>query len=121
LSTGGPPGGFGPRPCPFDDEKTPVVPHVKPTRVPTTPGMAPPPLPPRRVPTPPGATLAALGRRSTPAPELIISDPEDDQLELTPARVAVMKRLLRTCDALTLEDVRMLYAFALRLRPGVGG
>ena len=117
--TSGPPGGYGPRPGdPIDPEKTPVYLHARPLRVPTTPGM---PAPPSRIPSPAGGTLAPLGRRSSAPPDLIVTDPDDGEPELTPARVAVMKRLLRTCDALTLEDVRMLYAFALRLRPDAGG
>lgn len=114
-----PPGGYGPRPGdPIDPERTPVCLHARPLRVPTTPGLAPPPLPHSRALTPSSSTLAALGRRSELPPGCIVTDP-DDEPDLTPARVAVMKRILRTCDALPDEDLRLLYAFALRLRPSV--
>ena len=124
---GQPPGGFGPRPFPdawSDDAKTPVALHAKPSPVVVRSGDAPklpPPLPHLRAGTPHGGTLATLGRRSaSPPPQLIVTDP-DDGPELTPARVALMKRILRTCDTLPEEDLRLMYAFALRLRPGVVG
>jgi hypothetical protein len=118
--TGGPPGGYGPRPGSGEDpEKTPTYLHAMPLRVPTKPGMPPPP-PPYRAQSPAGGTLARLGQRGASAPDLIVTDP-DDGSAATPARVAVMTRLLRTCDALPIEDLRLLQAIALRLRPGVGG
>lgn len=117
-----PPGGYGPRPG-FDDERTPVVTHARPAPVVVRAGDAPkgpPPLPPRatpRAPTPKGGTLAPLGAVHVPGPEAFTGEEPPTERN---SKQSVMNRHLRVCLALPIEDLRLVAAFALRLRPGVG-
>jgi hypothetical protein len=75
----------------------------------------PPPLPAQRTGTPLGGTLAPLGRREITAEEWGDAPPTERN-----SKQAVMNRHLRTCQVLSLEDLRLVAAFALRLRPGIG-
>lgn len=114
-----------------DPEKTPVVCHPRPiapvvVRTGTVPRQ-PPPLPktpPPRVPTAPGGTLAPLGRLPPPLPAVAPPIPgaftSDERPTQRGQRMAIMSKILRTCDALPIEDLSMLLTMALRLRPGIG-
>ena len=117
---GGPPGGYGPRPGdPADPEKTPVALHAKPSaRVPTAPGLAPPPPP--RATGASGSTLARLGVRGSPSPEQAAPMfPPDEEPTASRANAQVAARLVRNWAACSVEDQRLIEALALRLRPGL--
>lgn len=106
-----------------DPERTPVVLHSRPSPVVVRSGDAPkgpPPLPSRatpRAPTPIGGTLAPLGGMPVPGPEHFTTDEPPTERG---SRQAVLNRHLRTCLMLPVEDLRLVAAFALRLRRGVG-
>jgi len=121
VNGSGPPGGYGPRPG-FDDERTPVAPHPRPSPVVVRSGDAPkgpPPLPPRASPraqTPKGGTLAPLGPRIEP-------DPFPDEEAPTPSSAAphLVNKHLRVYLALQPEDRQLVHALALRLLSAPGG
>ena len=118
----GPPGGYGPRPYPEDDERTPVAPHARPAPVVVRAGevpQGPPPLPPRpapRAPTPKGGTLAPLARVPVPGPDTFASD---EPPTASRATAAIAGRLVRNWAACTVEDQRLIEALAIRLRPSL--
>ena len=106
---------------PWEDERTPTVPHARPQVV-VRAGDAPrgpPPLPPRptpRAPTPAGGALAPLGRVPIPGPEVFTTS---EPPTANRATLAIGARLLRNWAACTVEDQRLIEALAVRLRPGV--
>jgi hypothetical protein len=124
------PGLYGPRPGSgeeVDPERTPVYRHEKPSPVVVRSGTMPrlpPPLPPQaapRVPTAPGGTLAALGPRPPSAPPVAVAAfTTEERPTQRGQRLAIMSKILRTCDALPVEDLQLLLSMGLRLRPGVG-